>query len=296
MKLKMISLILLAAWVSGCATGRTKYDPYTSSGGYSEANVDEKIMVARFAGNAFTNKGDAAKLSNFRATEICYEKGYKALRIYDIKDLSSSQIVQKTSSYNSQQPTYFSGSGTANTNINTYGGSGFANTNSNFSGSTSGGGSQGGSTSWQETYHYPTFDTVFSCTNQAYMLKFKPKEISADDMKPFVKDLMGAVQVEEVMDGSPNKGILDNGDFIIKVNGSRVKNKAQMMSAIDSSKDKEKIALTVVRDGQVKTVSAIAIDGTSIIIQETEKLATQACTLPEVKKRPICAERMPAGH
>ncbi|MBK8201503.1 MAG: hypothetical protein IPK68_03990 [Bdellovibrionales bacterium] len=81
-------------------TGRTKYEPYSTAGGYSEANVDEHIMVARFAGNAYTNKGDAAKLSNFRATEICYEKGYKALRIYDIKDLSSSQTVQKSSSYN----------------------------------------------------------------------------------------------------------------------------------------------------------------------------------------------------
>lgn len=58
--------------------------------------------------------------SSFRAIEVCREKNYKVARFIGVDDKSSSQTVQRTSSYSYQQPTYFSGS--ANTNYNFYGG------------------------------------------------------------------------------------------------------------------------------------------------------------------------------
>ena len=74
-QLFVITLSVLA--LAGCATTRTKYQPHGNAGGYSEQKVDEKIMVARFSGNAYTHANDAMIFSQFRAIEICKDGGYK---------------------------------------------------------------------------------------------------------------------------------------------------------------------------------------------------------------------------
>jgi hypothetical protein len=293
---KYFCLFLLSIAISGCGTMRTKYQPQGDSGGYSEQKVDDKIMVARFAGNAHTSKGDASAFSAFRATEICKEQGLKIARLYITKDISTSQVVQKTSNYNYQQPTYVSGHANSNTNYNYYGGGyGQTNTNTSLNGTVSGGSSQGGSTAWQETYIYPTFDTYFSCTNQAFMTYVRLKEVSAEDAKPYVKDLMGFVQIDEIFDESPNKGILQVGDFMVKVNGNRIQSQPQYVSAIDASKDKNRIVIQIIRDGKPRIVNIKAVDATAMLEEQTVKIIGAVCAAPEVKNRPICAGRVPAS-
>jgi hypothetical protein len=291
-----IEFLAVAFIFSGCAT-RTKYQPNDNAGGggYSDNRVDEKIVASRFAGNAYTNKQDAALLSQFRAIEYCYEQGYRAVRFYGINDLSTSQTVQKTSSYTYQNPTYISGNAYSNTTGNMYGNNYYGNTNTNFNGTVTGGGSNSSSRTWNETYHFPTYDTYYSCTNQAFMTKVKVKEVKADDMKPFVQDLMGAVQIEAILDGSPNKEVLQVGDIVTKVNGNRVQKNPQYSSEIDASADKEHIVLTVVRDGKPTTIKAKAVDATDMILADTNKIVGAACTLSEIKSRPICTSRLPAS-
>lgn len=287
---------IIGSLLTGCATTRTKYGPMTDSGGYSEKKIDEKLYVTRFAGNAYTHQNDASLFSLFRAVEICKDNGFKIARVYGTQDLSTSKTVQRTSNYSYQQPTYFNGTANSNTNYNYYGGGyGQANRNTNIYGTVSGGNTYGGSQSWEETYNFPTYDTVFSCTNQAYMLRVQLKAISADDMKPFVKDLMGAVQITSLTDDSPNKDILQPGDMVVRVNGARVQNDAQFISAVDSTKDKNKIPLAIIRDGKQLNISARSLDGTPMIQSETDKIIAAACSVPEVKKRPICEARTPAS-
>jgi hypothetical protein len=257
---KWVFLIACVYLSVGCATTRTKYEPEGKRGGYSDKELDDKgIMVARFAGNAFTNSNDALALSEFRALEVCYERGFKVARMYGTQNLSAAQTIQRSSSD-------FSATGNRN----------YISGNGN-------------STTWNQTVHYPTFDTYFSCTNQAYMTKVKLKVISAEDMKPLVKDLMGALQVQDFLDDSPNRDLLQIGDFIIKVEGTRVQNMAAVINAIDRSKNKDGIALGIIRDGKSLTVSVKAVDGTSVLEKETKKLIFKACTnVPEIADRPIC--------
>lgn len=290
MKQLLVIIALSTSIVGGCATtSRTKYGPADQSGGYSEQQVDGNLSVARFAGNAYTHPEDAKIYSQFRALEVCKERGYSLMFLYTTIDRSSSQTVQR--SYTA--PTYFSGNANSTTNANVYGNWGQANTNTNLNGQTYG----GGTTTWDETYHYPTFDSVFSCSNKFYRTNVKLRDISAEDMKPFVKDLMGAVQVVEVPENSPNHEILKPGDFIIKVNGSRVQTQPQYVGEINSSKSKEIVAMTVVRDGKQKTIKANAYDGTDEVKALGEKLAAAVCGNPELKERPACTDlqRAPAS-
>lgn len=41
-------------------------------------------------------------------------------------------------------------------------------------------------------------------------------------MKDLIKDLQGAIQVDEVLPESPNRGKLEKGDILIKAGGERI--------------------------------------------------------------------------
>lgn len=256
-------IVLTTGLLSGCGTMRTKYQPHGESGGYSEQRIDDKIMVARFVGNAYTHPNDARNFSQFRAVEICNEAGYKIAHIYGTEDKSSFQNVQKTSDYSWV---------TANINKK----------------DSIYGNQFGNSSTWNETYQYPVFDTYFSCSNQAYMLKLLLKPITAEDMKPYVKDLMGALQVEDFDEGSANQGVLNVGDFIVKVDGIRIQNLLQFGKAIDGAKNKNRINISIVREGKTLSVSAVAIDATAMMREMTKKLTAIVCPISEIKNRLLC--------
>lgn len=291
MQSKLFLILFLIEILSGCVTSRTKYQPHGRSGGYSEQKINDKIMVARFSGNGYTDSNVARFFSEFRAVEICYEAGYKFPRVYDTEDKSTSQTVQKTSNFSYQTPTHFSGTTNSNTNIIGMGGWGQAYTNTKVDGTVYGGNQYGNSTTWNEIFHYPIFDTYFSCSNQAYMMKLRFRPISPDDMKPYVKDLMGAIQVEDFTDDSPNREILHVGDLIVKVNGVRIQNIPQFANAIDGSKNKSQVNMDIVREGEAISISAIAIDITHIREEEMKKLIKNACSISEIKNRSICNSR-----
>lgn len=133
---------------AGCITSRTEYAPHGYKGGYSEKNIDDRHMVARFTGNAYTNVNDSLLFSQFRAIEICKEKKYKFTRIYESINLSSQQKIKKYSYINHSLPTYFDGSS------ENYGNAYYTN------GFLYGGEQYGNSMTWIEVYNYPTFDST----------------------------------------------------------------------------------------------------------------------------------------
>jgi hypothetical protein len=292
----LIILTLITSSISGCATNRTKYAPMTDTGGYADKKVDDNLFVSRFSGNAYTHRNDASLFSMLRAVEICQDNGYIFARIYGSKDNSTSRTVLRTANYSFQQPTYFNGSANTYGNYNYLGGGyGQLNSNTNLYGTVTGGNTYGGSKTWEETYNYPTFDTLFSCTNQPFFAGVQLKNISADDMKPFVKDLMGAMQVEKVTRGSPNEGIIQTGDLITRVNGNRIKSLSEFVGSIDTAKNKNKITIVVIRDGKQIILNAKATDGTLTLKLQTVEIVSAACNVPEIKKRPVCIGRLPAS-
>ncbi len=281
--LKIILCFVILSTLNCFTATRTLYQPYGKTGGYSEKSIDNEMMVARFNGNAFTNTQDAANFSIFRAIEICKQKEFRLARMYQTNDLTSSKTVLKSATNTYTSPTSFS----ATANSNSYG----ATTNTNVTGGVHGGNKYGNSSSWEETYHYPTFDTVFSCTNQTFRLGFQLKSISADDMKQFVKDFLGAVQIIAVTDESPSKDIVKVGDIVTKINGDRVFSEIQFIKSANKAADKNKILLTLIRDGTTITVVGKSNETTAEDERKANEFILASCKIPELKQRPICLSR-----
>jgi hypothetical protein len=293
-----VSLLAVLLLFAGCASTRTKYQPMDESGGYAEKVIDNKTMMSRFAGNAFTNANDAMVLSQFRAVELCRDKGFVGARVLGFQDLSTSQTVQRSSTSTSSTPVKVRGNRSSTGTANCYAGSCYGSGTSNYSATATGGDQSSQTRTWNETYHYPTFDTYFRCANESHRLGANIIPISADDMKPYVQDLMGAVQVQGLSDDSPNKEVLQVGDFITKVDGTRVQNNAQLISAVEDAKSKNKIKVRIVREGKAQTVVISAINATDSFKEENQKLVTSICSnASEVRDRPLCAGagRVPAS-
>lgn len=283
-------LIIGFLFLSACAT-RTKYQPQGESGGYSEARVDSNVMVARFSGNAYTHKNDAQIFSQFRAIEICREQGYKVARPMGQEDKTSSKTVQKTSNYTYQNPTYFNGTANTNTNYNYYGGNTlYSNSNTNVNGTITGGDTYGGSQTWNETYVFPTIDTYFSCANEINLAGLEMKVLTPEEVKDLAKDKLGGVQVMKHGDDSPNKDIFQVGDIVLKVDNKRVLTVLDFGKMINESKDKNAIPASIVREGVPKNIKFKAVDKTSDFEEMNNQVVRTACTVQEVKSRPICQQ------
>ncbi len=134
---------------------------------------------------------------------------------------------------------------------------------------------------------YPSFNSYFSCGSKSSGIGIGMKALSPEDVKSFVKDLMGAVQVQEIAENSPNKGKVQIGDIIIKVNGNRITNKRQLIAELRYD-SKDKISLNIIRDGSAKTIELKRVDTTE---QNSKKYLTSknlACKDPEISERPFC--------
>ncbi len=273
-------VFLFVLFAQGCATEPTIYQPHGEQGGYSDAKIDEKTMVARFAGNSLISKNEVALFSHFRAIEVCREQGFKLSRVYATRDLSNSQTVQKSSTSTFQDPVYFSGA---------------VNSNTNFNGAVYGGGGLALTTSWQETYTYPIFDTYYRCANEVFTVLVKLKQITIQDMKPFVKDLLAAVQIEEILPDSPNIDVFKVGDLVLKVNEKRIQNIEQFDVAIGEAKDPKKIPLQIVREGVARKIVIVADDKSANIVKAENQIIYNVCAPPEFWNRKTCSSQKSNG-
>lgn len=293
-KSNFVTLTLLFLLAS-CAS-RTKYAPHDTSGGYSEQRLAPDLILARFVGNALTNSQDAQLLSVFRAVEIC-SKNLQYPRILAVQDLTKSQSVQRTSNYQYTTPTDFSGNVQSNTTYNVFGNNLTANQTGQFSGQASGGQQFGGASSWVETYVFPTFDTYFSCTEKNPLIGIQMQNIAPNQLASLVKDLMGAAQVMEVVPQSPNFSIVKTGDIITHVEGHRIQSDGEFVLELLKRKNINSVKITLLRDGIKKEVKVQVVNDIQSLKKSTAEIVTAACTIPEVKTRPICNSeyRTPSG-
>jgi hypothetical protein len=266
--------------LSSCATpSRTKYGKGVSEAeGFSDYVINENFYVSRFAGNAHTHKNDAMLFSHFRAVDKCRELGFMYARIWETRDLTTSKTVTRSSSSSYSTPQNVYGQFT---NAPLGGGV-------NFNGSVSNGMTFADTDTWNETYHYPSFDSVYSCVNGLWAARIRLKDLSAEEMKPYVSDFMGAQLVEEVMEGSPNNTILFPGDVILKINKIRVQSIQNFNIHLTNYKNKSKIPIEILRDGKRLSLNIKAVNSGSILVESNGEILKAACSVPEIATHPIC--------
>ena len=240
---------------TGCATTRrTTYHHNSGNGGYSSTKIDESLMVARFSGNGYTSPNDALFFSKLHAVQVCKTADFKMVRIFGSEDKTTSSTTRETSSSGAFYGRFYGGN----------------------------------STSWDETTRYPSFNSYFACTDKAFVMKTVVDNLAPEQVAPFVQDLLGAVQVKEVPEDSPNFGKLQLGDVILKVNDHRITNLPHLWDTINQLSDPSKPVLSIVREGKHLTVDAIALDSSRELEQETQKILIKGCRVEEVSKLPIC--------
>ena len=296
--------IALCAYISllflpNCTTMnlRTHYQPDqdNGNGGYQEKPVRDKVWVVRFSANANTPSRYAKSFALFRAIEVCKEHGENIAKILLVANRTKTQTIHKTSSYSYRTPTTLSGNVSSNS-FGSLNSSLFSSTGSgSFSGEATGGDVYSNSASWDEKAYYPVFETLFICVNNLYVLGCQFKPISSEDMKPFVKDLMGGAQITEFSPDSPSKDTLRIGDIITKVNGVRVQDVITLTQAINDLKTTtQRIKLQLIREGKVITVHTKTQDSTAEIKEKMEYALKKLCLIKDLKSRPICLPASPS--
>lgn len=264
---KVPIFILLS--IAGCSSP-SLYVPKTNSHGYTDKTVENDLRLAEYLGNSKTKKEVAELYAKIRAIEICHEMNRKT-HIITVNDKTySKNIVQA----NTSGPSYYYGMSPYYGRYGAYGtGMAYANMNTTYS---------------TETYTYPHFEVYFECVDRAWDAGVHLKPLSSSQMESLVKDLQGAVLVEDVLDYSPNKGTIQKGDIITRVSNERV---TKVMDVYEASRKNPGAPLKVnlLRDGKAKEVTATFEDVTDMTLEAEKEIIKAGCKLSDVvEKTKLC--------
>lgn len=268
--------LILFAILYGCSTVPTKYVESTDNKkeGFSDKTIDENLRMASFLGNSATKKDKAQLYAKFRAIEICSETGTKLAHILFVKDKSfDKEVTQATADY----PTYYYGVSPYYGRFGAYGGGvgmyGYGPTSVRYD---------------NETYTYPFYEVYFECVNKPVDVRMSFHKLSSSEVKNIVKDVMGAVQIEEILPDSPNKNSFEVGDIIVSVNGTRVENLMELYKASRKTKSMD-FRVDFFRNGTRMSAKAKFLDVTEMVTQSQEEIVKEVCKNSELKdSRPLC--------
>jgi hypothetical protein len=260
--------------IAACGTSRSKYQAYKKGEGYREEQLAEGVKLVRFKGNRHTAKAQAQLFAQFRAVELCLEAGAKLAHILAMNDQSLRRDVTRTSS-TFFAPGFYHGMGMY-PYWGRYPGFGF-----------SAGLHSMQADSWRETLVYPEMSVFYQCEQQVFEPMLSLREVSPDEMKLLVKDLKGALQVEQVLPGSPNQKALLEGDIILRVEGSRVQSVMELLRALKATPGRE-VAVEFFRDGVRQRGTMRSTDVTEELIKSQQQIIERACKKKDVKGRPLC--------
>jgi hypothetical protein len=275
----MRHLLLIFFLIAGCATKPTPYQKESKKEGYRDSLQDE-LKIATFKANTVTKMEKAQSYAEFRAIENCRENENKHANIIDISDKSVRKDVVRTSgsgwgpSYGFGMYPYYSRYSSIGVGVNY---------------------STMSSDSWNETLVYPIIQVYYTCSDQIVRPELRLKEISSEQMKLLVKDLRGALQIENIPENSPNEKLIEQGDLILKVNGKRIE---KIYELIRYFKDKNSVVdLQILREGEKKNVKIKAIDITPEALKAEKKVITNVCKDKKyshqttLQKRKICGAK-----
>ena len=265
----------MALFILSCSHDtRSPYQSYKKHEGYREKN-EEGERIINFRGNSYTKTEEAQLFASFRAIEICLGEGKKMAHIMDVVDKTQHKEIIRSSG-NTYYPSYY------------YGMSPYYSRYSSFGFSTAIGNTN--TSSWKETITLPEIEVVYDCVDQAWGPEIILKDVSAEQMKLLVKDLKGGLQIEKILESSPNKKQLEAGDIILKGNGVRLERNLQIQKFFNTQPFKRNMKLTLLREGEKKTSTMSSKDISNSIISSQNEVIKKACELEEMKKIPLCVK------
>lgn len=117
---QLVTIILLAAFLQGCATS---YQAKSFSGGYSETQLDENVFKVTFRGNRYTRRERAADFTLLRSAELALQHGYKYFMVVDANSSTSHSSYTTPTTSNTTASVYGTGNyAYGNATTTTYGG------------------------------------------------------------------------------------------------------------------------------------------------------------------------------
>lgn len=261
------TLMTFLIFMTACSTtSRTKYRPYQDEQGYQVKQGKGDLKISTFKANAYTKREDAELFAKFRAIEDCKGSGFEFAHILEVQDKTILKDVIRSSS--AGFPSYYYGMSPFYSRYHSGFGLGFSTMSSN---------------TWEETYSYPQFEVTYECTNATYEPELILREVAAKEMQLLVKDLKGGLQVEEIIEGSPNAGVVEEGDVILKANNRRIEEKSVFIQMFRPNQ--RNIPVVLMREGVRKAVMLKGKDVSPHIAASQQEIIRNACAKEDVEKR-----------
>lgn len=265
-------MILILCFFVGCSHHtRSKYASYKKHEGYQEKTENGSRMV-NFEGNSYTKVKDAELFANFRAVEICLSEGKKLAHILDMVDRTKKQEIIRSSG--GTYPSYY------------YGMSPYYGRYSNFG--MFGTFGTGSHSMWKEIIVTPDLGVVFECSDQVWGPELLLKEISPEQMKLLVKDLKGGLQIEAVLEKSPNSKSFELGDILLKGDGLRLQKNLDVFRIFNSIPNKKSMKVDLLREGVRMSLIMKSTDISREILESQNKIIQLACGYEEIKTNQLC--------
>lgn len=272
----MFFQILILALIAGCSSTRpTPYQKEKKKQGYRD-NVIEEIKVASFKGNSYTKKDRARSFAEFRAIENCRNES-KHANIIDVFDKTIEKEITRSSG-GAWGPSFYGGMYPYYSRYSSIGvGIDYSTISTN---------------SWNETLIFPYIEVYYTCANAIFRPQVHFKELSSEQIKHLVKDVKGAIQVENVLKGSPNKNSVQLGDIVLKANGKRIEKVYELIRMFNA--ENRDISLQMLREGNIVVSKLQSTDVTKEVIGTEEEIIQNVCRYKkddkqlELKKREIC--------
>ncbi len=139
----------------------------------------------------------------------------------------------------------------------------------------------------EETHTYPEFHVHFHCSNKAFSPEILLREVGAEEMKLLVKDLKGGLQVEKILDNSPNRSSIHVGHVIAKVNNVRIDEVSKILRAFEC--ELKGVPVEIIREGVRKIVILKSLDVTDLILKAQVEIVRSTCQKNEIQTRSLCS-------
>lgn len=280
----MIARLLVLFIIVGCSSTKpTPYQKEKKNEGYTENSLDD-LRVSIFKGNSYTKKEQAHLYAQFRAIEVCREYENQLANLIFIFDKTvEKEYIRSTGSNWGPSYSYYGGYPYY------YGGYPYRG----YSGLGIGIGYNTVDTkSWNEKLSYPIMEVYYTCTDTVIRPQLIFRELTAEQTKHLVKDVKGAIQVENIGKQSPNKNTVELGDIILKANGKRIEKIFELIRLFN--KENREVSVLLLREGE-KVVSKLkSVDITDEARKNETEIIKSVCSKKtkdnevELKKIKIC--------
>lgn len=269
-------LFILILVVSCSSTKPTPYQKEKKKQGYRD-NVFEELKVSSFKGNTYTKKDRARLFAEFRAIENCRKTNDLLANIIDVFDKTIEKEIIRSSG-GAWGPSFYGGMYPYYSRYSSFGlGVDYSTVSTN---------------SWNETLTYPYIEIYYTCSKRIFRPQVHLKELSSGEMRHLVKDVKGAIQVEKILDNSPNKTSLELGDIILKANGKRIEKVYELIRLFNEKN--QDVSLQIMREGDRLPTKLKSVEVTEEVVEAEKDIIKKVCHLSknemekELKFIPLC--------